>query len=58
VVPEVVEGGLQLVASLFRQVGVSREEIEQILEEFRREAYARLSGLAEPAGEAGARAPG
>jgi voltage-gated potassium channel Kch len=54
VVPEVVEGSLQLVAALFRQVGVSREEIEQVLEEFRREAYARLSGLAEPVGEAGA----
>ena len=54
VVPEVVEGSLQLVAALFRQVGVSREESEQVLEEFRREAYARLSGLAEPVGEAGA----
>jgi CPA2 family monovalent cation:H+ antiporter-2 len=54
VVPEVVEGSLQLVAALFRQLGVSHEEIEQVLEEFRRQAYARLSGLAEPVGEAGA----
>lgn len=56
VVPEVVEGSLQLVAALFRQVGVSREETEQVLEEFRRETYARLSGLAEPLG-AGAPTP-
>jgi CPA2 family monovalent cation:H+ antiporter-2 len=54
VVPEVVEGSLQLVAALFRQVGVSHEEIEQVLEEFRREAYTKLSGLTEPATEVGA----
>jgi CPA2 family monovalent cation:H+ antiporter-2 len=54
VVPEVVEGSLQLVAALLRQLGVSGEEVEQILGEFRRETYGRLAGLAELAGEAGA----
>jgi CPA2 family monovalent cation:H+ antiporter-2 len=48
VVPEVVEGSLQLVAALLRQLGVSREEVEQTLAEFRRETYARLAGLSEP----------
>ncbi|HUF36828.1 MAG TPA: monovalent cation:proton antiporter-2 (CPA2) family protein [Gemmatimonadales bacterium] len=50
VVPEVVEGSLQLVAALLRQLGVSREEVDQNLAEFRRETYARLAGLSEPAG--------
>jgi monovalent cation:H+ antiporter-2, CPA2 family len=48
VVPEVVEGSLQLVAALLRQLGASTEEAEQILGEFRRETYARLAGLTEP----------
>ena len=47
VVPEVVEGSLQLVAALLRQLGASSEETEQILGEFRRETYARLAGLTE-----------
>jgi CPA2 family monovalent cation:H+ antiporter-2 len=47
VVPEVVEGSLQLVAALLRQLGASPEEAEQILGEFRRETYARLAGLTE-----------
>jgi CPA2 family monovalent cation:H+ antiporter-2 len=51
VVPEVLEGSLQLVAALLRQLGVSREEVEQILAEFRRETYARLAGLTEPTGK-------
>jgi monovalent cation:H+ antiporter-2, CPA2 family len=48
VVPEVVEGSLQLVAALLRQLGASSEEAEQMLGEFRRETYARLAGLTEP----------
>jgi CPA2 family monovalent cation:H+ antiporter-2 len=51
VVPEVVEGSLQLVAALLRQLGASRDEVEQILAEFRRETYGRLAALPEPAGE-------
>ena len=47
VVPEVVEGSLQLVAALLRQLGVSPEEVEQILAEYRRETYARLANLAD-----------
>lgn len=46
VVPEVVEGSLQLAAALLRQVGESSEEVEQVLAAFRREAYARLAELA------------
>jgi CPA2 family monovalent cation:H+ antiporter-2 len=45
VVPELVEGSLQLGAALLRQLGASRDEVEQTLEEFRREAYARLGNL-------------
>ncbi len=45
VVPEVVEGSLQLGAALLRQLGASREEIDQTLGEFRRETYARLGSL-------------
>ncbi len=43
VVPEVVEGSLQLGGSLLRQLGGSREQVDQVLEEFRRAAYSRLS---------------
>ena len=49
VVPEVVEGSLQLVAALLRQLGVSVDEVEQTLGEYRRETYARLAGLSAPA---------
>jgi monovalent cation:H+ antiporter-2, CPA2 family len=44
VVPEVVEGSLQLGGSLLRRLGGSREEIDQVLEELRRATY---SGLGE-----------
>ncbi len=54
VIPEVVEGSLQLVAALLGRLGASREEIEQLLGEFRRETYSRLADLTaqprEPAG--------
>jgi CPA2 family monovalent cation:H+ antiporter-2 len=45
VVPEVVEGSLQLGLSLLREVGTSREEAERVLDEFRRSTYARLGGI-------------
>ncbi len=58
VVPEVVEGSLQLGAALLRQLGASRDAVEQTLDEFRRETYARLGNLAggepEPAEPGGA----
>ena len=41
-VPEVVEGSLQLGGSMLRQLGNSREEAAQVLEEFRRATYSRL----------------
>lgn len=52
VVPEVVEGSLQLVAALLRQLGDSGDQAEQVLGEFRRETYARLAGLREMMGQA------
>jgi CPA2 family monovalent cation:H+ antiporter-2 len=45
VVPEIVEGSLQLGGSLLLQLGRSREEVDQILEEFRRATYARLGEI-------------
>lgn len=54
VVPEVVEGSLQLVAALLRQLGDSGEQVEQALGEFRRETYARLGRLRGLIGEAAA----
>lgn len=44
-VPEIVEGSLQLGAAVLRQVGASRDEIDQVLAEFRRELYVRLAEL-------------
>ena len=45
VVPEIVEGSLQLGGSLLRQLGDSREESEQALDEFRRATYSRLGEM-------------
>jgi len=45
VVPEVVEGSLQLGGSLLRQLGESREKAEQTLDEFRRATYSRLGEI-------------
>ena len=42
VVPEVVEGSLQLGGSLLRRLGGSQEEVDQVLKEFRRATYSRL----------------
>ena len=44
-IPEIVEGSLQLAAAVLRQVGASRDEIDQTLDEFRRELYVRLAEL-------------
>jgi monovalent cation:H+ antiporter-2, CPA2 family len=43
VVPEIVEGSLQLGAALLLQLGESRDGVEQLLGDFRRETYARLA---------------
>jgi monovalent cation:H+ antiporter-2, CPA2 family len=48
-IPEIVEGSLQLGAAVLRQVGASRDEIDQTLEEFRRELYVRLAELSREA---------
>ena len=40
-----MEGSLQLGAAVLRQVGASRDEIDQTLDEFRRELYVRLAEL-------------
>jgi monovalent cation:H+ antiporter-2, CPA2 family len=45
VVPEVVEGSLQLGGSLLRQLGQPREEVERVLEEFRLATYSRLGEI-------------
>jgi monovalent cation:H+ antiporter-2, CPA2 family len=45
VVPEVVEGSLQLGSALLKELGRSSEEVSQAMEQFRREAYAHLSEL-------------
>jgi CPA2 family monovalent cation:H+ antiporter-2 len=45
VVPEVVEGSLQLGSALLKELGESEEEIDQVLQQFRREAYAPLANL-------------
>ena len=45
VVPEIVEGSLQLGEILLERVGVSREEAEQVLDEFRGRTYSRLTGM-------------
>jgi CPA2 family monovalent cation:H+ antiporter-2 len=45
VVPEIVEGSLQLGEILLRRLGVTRDEAEQVLDEFRGRTYSRLSDL-------------
>jgi monovalent cation:H+ antiporter-2, CPA2 family len=45
VVPEIVEGSLQLGGSLLRQLGQPREEVERVLEEFRLATYSRLGEI-------------
>jgi hypothetical protein len=41
----VVEGSLQLGSALLKELGESEEEIDQVLQQFRREAYAPLANL-------------
>ena len=48
-IPEIVEGSLQLGAAVLRQIGASRDEIDQTLDEFRRELYVRLAELSREA---------
>jgi CPA2 family monovalent cation:H+ antiporter-2 len=48
-VPEIVEGSLQLGGVLLRQLGESPERVNQLLEQFRQETYARLAAIT-PAG--------
>ena len=45
VVPEIVEGSLQLGSALLKELGRSPEDTSQILEQFRRATYAYLSEL-------------
>ena len=47
VVPELVEGSLQLGENLLRTVGASEESVEQTLASFRDGSYARLGGFTE-----------
>lgn len=44
-VPEIVEGSLQLGGVLLRQLGQSPEGVNQLLEQFRQETYARLAEI-------------
>jgi monovalent cation:H+ antiporter-2, CPA2 family len=48
VVPEIVEGSLQLGEMLLRRLGATRDEVDQVLDEFRRRTYSRLSNLIRP----------
>lgn len=52
VVPEIVEGSLHLGGALLKELGESPEEVNQVLEQFRRETYAHLSELSSAAGQA------
>ena len=44
-VPEIVEGSLQLGGVLLRQLGESPERVNQLIDQFRQEAYARLAEI-------------
>ena len=44
-VPEIVEGSLQLGGVLLRQLGEPPERVNQLLEQFRQETYARLAEI-------------
>jgi monovalent cation:H+ antiporter-2, CPA2 family len=48
VVPEIVEGSLQLGEMLLRRLGATRDEVDQVLDEFRGRTYSRLSNLIRP----------
>jgi CPA2 family monovalent cation:H+ antiporter-2 len=51
VVPELVEGSLQLGAVLLGTLGESAEEVTELLERFRRETYSRLTEVTPAAGD-------
>ncbi|HEX2093275.1 MAG TPA: monovalent cation:proton antiporter-2 (CPA2) family protein [Longimicrobiaceae bacterium] len=53
VVPEVVEGSLQLGGALLRVLRHSPDEVEGVLESFRQESYARLEDLTPSPGDGG-----
>jgi CPA2 family monovalent cation:H+ antiporter-2 len=57
VVPELVEGSLQLGEILLRRLGLSRDEAVQVLDDFRGRTYARLSHLIGGTSEAAPTAP-
>jgi monovalent cation:H+ antiporter-2, CPA2 family len=43
VIPEVVEGSLQLGGLLLRSLGESPDEVSEVLDQFRRQTYSRLA---------------
>ena len=45
VVPEIVEGSLQLGGVLLRALGESAEEVTEVLEQFRKQSYSRLTEI-------------
>jgi CPA2 family monovalent cation:H+ antiporter-2 len=48
VVPEMMEGSLQLAGTLLKSLGRSHEEVANVLDEFRVASYARLTDLIPP----------
>jgi K+:H+ antiporter len=49
VVPETVEASLQIGGIVLSAIGTSADDVTRIMDDFRRDNYARLEGLAEPA---------
>jgi CPA2 family monovalent cation:H+ antiporter-2 len=45
VVPEIVEGSLQLGGTMLREVGESRDDVGRVLDEFRQATYGRLGEI-------------
>ena len=58
VVPETVEASLQMGGILLSAVGVSTDEITRVMNDFRKDNYARLEALAEPKPTSGEAADG
>lgn len=53
VVPETVEASLQIGGILLSAVGVSNDDITRVMDEFRKDNYARLESLVDPSLESG-----
>jgi CPA2 family monovalent cation:H+ antiporter-2 len=53
VVPEIVEGSLQLGGALLRQLGELDEEVSEVLEQFRRATYSRLAATSPSSSHSG-----